>query len=375
MFVAVAQRPPIDDRFITWQPARDAPRTYWPSVGVLDGARYVLDAEDGPVRLDAANKALPTQGLVFSPLIEGPIGHKPTGIPIEGQLTFLQGDTKQAAVAVVASTYAIIIQDAFIWRGSRWQPWLHSYSGRPGVEVFDFQFDGTGRVLALLGNPSGYELAQSRPGKVRRPTAGPAPCNTEVRAVGFSLLPTGELFVAGTACARSGQGALIEVWKPGATVSQVMNLEKNDPVTLMTIAMSPAAATHEVFVGGCLREALPFLASASSSGWRIEQAPETPGCIDQLAVSSGSVWAVIKGHLWEQPLREPWRLVKTRGPWAEGAEVTSVRVISTAAGEELWVTLHAPLENPQRPMGVKYALLHAALPRATNAGESEHPLQ
>jgi hypothetical protein len=173
-----AQPLPIEARFITWQPTRDEPRMFRPSLGVLDGARYVLDYEDGPVGLDVASKAVPTKGLVFTPLIEGPVGHKPTG-PLEGHLIFLQGDAQQAAVAVVASRYSIIIQDAYVWHGQHWHPWLHSYGGQPGSEVFEFQFEGAGRVLALLGSASGYVLAhrgQARRGAQPRGSRPVTPC-------------------------------------------------------------------------------------------------------------------------------------------------------------------------------------------------------
>jgi hypothetical protein len=91
--------------------------------------------------------------------------------------------------------------------------------------------------------------------------------------VGFSLVPTGELFVAGTACDRSLHGALVEIWPPGVAVSRVVNLERDEPVTLSSIAASPAATASEVLVGGCLRDTLPFLHWSRAGESRLRPRP------------------------------------------------------------------------------------------------------
>ena len=224
-----------------------------------------------------------------------------------------------------------------------------------------------GRTLALLADEYAQQLyfAQLAGPKgaalpvlpfARRNDYG---CVHGIQPNAMTALPSGEVFLAGTACKVDGEegvsqhGTVLLRWGMGQSQGKAASLPKlseSDAVQAQ-IANIVATSSSDVFVAGTRTPPAPegteskdeaYLAHFDGQAWRAVTAPPTEGIDELQRAPDGKLWALYRGDLWATKGSDPaswlWENVAIPRAASEVAEhaVTSFWVRDT---DDVWATV------------------------------------
>ena len=222
--------------------------------------------------------------------------------------------------AVPGGTTSIVYE----WSGGRW---TKRSKGEDNLAIVGLAPWEGGQTLAVFAGQTRsdmrFEAFGAAPTPMPQPDldTGNALCRALLSPDAFTALPSGEVFVAGTACkpAEEGympMGKVVERWAPGAARGVVDPLPAPAPLRLTAIV---ALARNDVYVAGGAPdgparrgpEAPAYLAHFDGARWQPSPLPaEARGELTTIAGGAdGKLWAAIGDALWRREPDGTWALV------------------------------------------------------------------
>lgn len=120
-----------------------------------------------------------------------------------------------------------------------------------------------------------------------KPLVGGSPCSRLKPTLGgLRALPTGEIFVIGTA----GEAGAVERWKPGQKDGTIDTLPGGGIIVPTSIYVR---AANDVLVGGRIEKGgkrFPYLAHFDGAAWNVEDVPGDISIISVAGTSDGDTW-------------------------------------------------------------------------------------
>jgi hypothetical protein len=294
----------------------------------------------------------------------------------------MEGDLDHVAVAMVQSTYAIIIRDVYLRKNRRWKLWRHFWNGLE-QRLIGVHVGPPGRVLMLVSDPTveGYrfDVAGDKPLLVPTPAPGGTEtgCRSAVVPTAFVTLPNGAVVVAGQQCLHF-EAAIVEMWDAGAQVSRLVPAPRTPSIKVLDVS---AVQANEAYVGGCTNdEKTPYLARVSATHWETIELPTANGCVEKVAVSDSALWVLVREptplnplmwiaihdpgrtQLWKKSGPKPWERAHLTTPWEVDCVASDMHLFPGSEGrpDDIWVTVW-PVYDAAWPSNGR-ALLRATHP-------------
>jgi hypothetical protein len=250
-----------------------------------------------------------------------------------------------------------------------------------------------GSVIALIDGPKPHFAQVSGPGgALPEPAAGKGDCAKRLHPHDMRALPSGHVFVFGSACGEPHSPPAVEWWAPGETKSHVEVFPARGGGPRLYGAVWAIRSERDLHVSAGPDYDAPLLVHFDGTGWSIVEPPDAATPVSQLAITpDGTLWAAVRkatqeaqnilfkrspGGAWQTvPLPSSYPFPVTKAPWSSG--VTGLAVI----GNDLWVAANGALlstspapQGPERldwPAGAQLAATTFRRPkRATKDCES-----